>query len=104
MEPASRVAPRAQPGTPRTPPAGDTGAPCKPLVRATGAAVPDLLTAALICNADGCPPEAAMQACRLAEDYVDGCCAACWQCYLIWVHNGRPRDPYLLDRGGGMIG
>ena len=65
---------------------------------------PDLLTAALICNADGCPPESCMQVCRLAEDYVDGCCADCWRVYLLWVYNGRPRDPYLLARGGGLIG
>lgn len=90
MESAARVAARAKPGTPRTPSAGE--------------AAPDLLTAALICNADGCPPEEQMQVCRLAEDYTDGCCAACWQQYLIWVHNGRLRDPYLHDRGGGMIG
>lgn len=104
MEPASRVAPRAKPGAPRTPPAGDAGAPGKPLARAAGEAAPDLLRAALICNADGCPPEEQMQLCRLAEDYIDGCCSVCWQMYLIWVHNGRPRDPYLLDRGGGLIG
>lgn len=104
MEPAHCVAPRAKPGTPRTPSAGDTGAPEKPLARAAGEAGPDLLTAALICNADGCPPESAMQACRLAEEYLDGCCDACWRTYLVWVHNGRTRDPYLLDRGMGLIG
>lgn len=66
--------------------------------------MPDLLTAALICNADGCPPEAAMQVCRMQEDADESSCSRCWECYLRWVANGRRRDPYRLDRGAGLIG
>lgn len=92
-----RVAPRAKPGTPRTPTAGDTGAPGKPLAR-PGEAAPDLLKAALMCNADQCPPEAAMQLCRMQETYWEGCCRECWENYLYWVKNDRQGDPYRVER------
>lgn len=75
-----------------------------PSARATGAAAPDLLQAALMCAHDECPPETAMQLCGMSEDYWDGCCIECWVQYLYWVYNGRLRDPYLRDRGMGLIG
>ena len=101
MEQAKRrgLAPRAKPGTPRTPTAGDTGAPGKPLAR-SGEAAPDLLRAALICAEDGCPPEAAMQACQRAEDYTDGICADCWRMYFYWLEGHCRRNPYTI--GGGV--
>lgn len=88
MEPTARVAPRAKPGTPRTPSA-----------RAAGEAAPDLLRAALMCARDECPPETAMQLCGMAEDYWDGCCLECWTNYLYWVRNDRRGDPYRSERG-----
>ena len=68
---------------------------------------PTLLRAALICLADGCPPEAGMQLCALIEDDEDGeTCRRCWEAYLFWVANGRRGDPYRSDRlhEGGMVG
>ena len=92
------LAPRAKPGAPRTPKAGDTGAPGKPLARA-GTASPDLLRAALICVEDGCPPETAMQACQHAEDFTDGICADCLRAYLYWLDSHCRRNPYAIGDG-----
>lgn len=102
MEQAKRrgLAPRAKPGTPRTPSAGGAGAPGKPLSRQGEAAPPDLLCAALMCNADQCPPDAAMQACRYAEEYTEGICADCWMLYFYWLEGHCRRNPYT--RGGGV--
>ena len=58
---------------------------------------PSLLACALICNADGCPPERAMYLCQLGEDDTQDC-ERCWQLYLTYVANGRCRDPYAQDR------
>lgn len=92
MEQAKRreLAPRAKPGA--------RCAPVKPLAR-PGEAAPDLLRAALICAEDGCPPEAAMQACQRAEDYTDGICADCWRMYFYWLDGHCRRNPYSCVGG-----
>lgn len=67
----------------------------------------DLLRAAMICIEDGCPPDAGMQLCAMQEDDDDGtACGRCWQQYLVWLANGRVRDPYTREKiwEGGMVG
>lgn len=59
---------------------------------------PDLLTAAVICLDDGCPPEQGMQVCRMHEDDGGESCRECWRRYLLWIANGRSYDPYAQDR------
>lgn len=68
------------------------------MVRESVTRPPDLLTAAVICLDDGCPPEEAMQMCRMCEDYGGESCRECWYTYLLWVANGRRNDPYARDR------
>lgn len=69
--------------------------------------VPDLLTAALMCARDECPPEEHMQLCRMQEDDDDGDgCTRCWVLYLFWAANAGGYDGYRRNRlyEGGMIG
>lgn len=65
-----------------------------------------LLDVALVCLADGCPPEREMQLCMM-QDADDGdACFRCWSAYLHWVADGRRFDPYRPERihEGGLVG
>lgn len=42
----------------------------------------DLLSAALLCNLDRCPPDPTFYFCGKSEDYEDSICERCWSSYF----------------------